>query len=143
MDEVIDLLDKTTKRIQRTLDESKEIASKKAVVYEQILKSSQSTEDQKTKAFVGKTLDLDRLEQLSSQLSLLYILQIFVFKVKVLEVSVGKLNEQVMKSGELQKSAELDDIKKNIDALKILIEAQYESMKLIREEQSKTLPYIQ
>lgn len=143
MDEVIDLLDKTTKRIQRTLDESKEIASKKAVVYEQILKSSQSTEDQKTKAFVGKTLDLDRLEQLSSQLSLLYILQIFVFKVKVLEVSVGKLNEQVMKSGELQKSAELDDIKKNIDALKILIEAQYEFMKLIREEQSKTLPYIQ
>ncbi len=142
MDEVIELLDKTTKRVQKTLDELKDVIVKKAVVYEQVLKSPQSSEDQKTRAFVAKTFDLDRLEQLSSQLSLLYVLQIFTFKVRVLEVSVGKLNEKLVKSGELQKSAELEDIKKNIAALKILIEAQFESMKTIKEDQNKTLTYI-
>ena len=143
MDEVLDILDKTAKRTQKTLDESKDASAKQATVYEQILHSNQSTEEQKIKAFVAKSFELDRLERLSSQLSLLYALQIFAFKVKVLEVSVGKINEEMAKSGVLQKSGELDDVKKNIDALKILVEAQYESMKQIREDQNKTLNYIQ
>ena len=96
----------------------------------------------KIKEFIKKTRYLDQLENLNSQLSLLYTLQIFAFKVKVLEVTVGNINEQLMKSGVLLKSAELEDIKKNIDSLKILIEAQYESMKEIREKQTKTLEYI-
>ena len=73
---------------------------------------------------------------------MLYTLQIFAFKVKVLEVTVGNINEQLIKSGVLRKNAELENIKKNIDALKILIEAQYESMKEIRETENKTLDYI-
>jgi len=91
---------------------------------------------------MGKTLELDRLERLSSQLSLLYTLQIFAFKVKVLEISVNNINLQLAQSGVLQKGMELENIKKNIDALKILVEAQYESMKEIREDQSKNLTYI-
>ena len=91
---------------------------------------------------MGKTLELDRLERLSSQLSLLYALQIFAFKVKVLEISVSNINEQLVQSGALQKSTELEDIKKNIDSLKILVEAQYKSMKEIRENQSNNLTYI-
>jgi hypothetical protein len=62
--------------------------------------------------------------------------------VKVLEVSVEKINEQLIKSGVLQKSGEVEDIKSNIDALKILIEAQYESMKEINESQKQNLGYI-
>ncbi len=75
-------------------------------------------------------------------MSLLYALQFFAFKVKVLEVSVNKINEQLIKSGVLQSSGELEDIKKNIDALKILIEAHYESMREISETQNKNLGYI-
>jgi len=142
LDEVLEMLDKTAKRTQKTLDESKDASAKQATVYEQILQSNQSTEEQKIKAFVAKSFELDRLERLSSQLSLLYALQIFAFKVKVLEVSVGKINEEMSKSGVLQKSGELDDVKKNIDALKILVEAQYESMKQIHEDRNKTLTYI-
>jgi hypothetical protein len=142
LDEVLEMLDKTAKRVQKTLDDSKETSAKQAAAYEAIFQSNQSTEEQKIKAFVVKNLELDRLERLSSQLSLLYALQIFAFKVKVLEVSVGNINEQMAKSGMLQKSAELEDIKKNIDALKILVEAQYESMKQIHEDQNKTLTYI-
>ena len=142
MDEVLDLLDKTAKRIQKVVDETKEASSKQSAIYEQILRSTEASQEQKIKAFVGKALDLDRLEGLTSQLSLLYALQIFAFKVKVLEVSVGNINEQLVKSGVLQKSGELEDIKKNIDALKILIEAHYESMKEIRETQNKNLVYI-
>jgi hypothetical protein len=142
LDEVLDLLDKTAKRIQKVVDETKEASSKQSVIYEQILRSTEASQEQKIKAFVGKALDLDRLEGLTSQLSLLYALQIFAFKVKVLEVSVGNINEQLVKSGMLQKSGELEDIKKNIDALKILIEAHYESMKEIRETQNKNLVYI-
>ena len=136
------MLDKITKRTQRVLDESKEISCKQIVAYENLLKSEGSSEEQKIKAFVGKTLELDRLERLSSQLSLLYTLQIFAFKVRVLEISVGNINEQLAQSQVLNKSAEIEDIKKNIDALKILVEAQYESMKEIREDQKKNLTYI-
>ena len=143
MDEVLEMLDKTTKRVQKVADETKEATLKQAAVYEQLLASPQSSQEQKLRAFIGKTLDLDRLERLNSHLSLLYTLQIFAFKVKVSEVSVCKLNEQLVKSGVLQKSGEVEDIKKNIDALKILIEAHYESMKEINETQNKNLGYIQ
>jgi hypothetical protein len=136
------MLDKTAKRIQKALDESKEASSKQITAYEQILKSKEASEEQKVKAFIGKTHELDRLERLSSQLSLLYALQIFAFKVKVLEISVSNINEQLVQSGILQKSTELEAIKKNIDALKILVEAQYKSMKEIREDQGNNLTYI-
>ena len=142
MDEVLEMLDKTAKRIQKTLDEGKEAASKQVAAYEQTLQSKEASKEEKTRAFMGKTIELDRLERLSSQLSLLYALQIFAFKVKVLEISVNNINEQLLKSGILQKSSELEDIKKNIDSLKVLVEAQYKSMKEIREDQSKNLTYI-
>jgi len=136
------MLDKAAKRIQKVFDEIKETASKHIAAHEQLLQSQEASEEQKIKAFMGKTLELDRLERLSSQLSLLYTLQIFAFKVKVLEISVCNINEQLAESGVLQKGAELEDIKKSIDALKILVEAQYKSMKEIKENQSKDLTYI-
>jgi hypothetical protein len=142
LDEVLEMLDKLAKRIQKSVDETKESSTKQLALYEQLQKSPEATQEQKMKAFIGQMLDLYRLERLNSQLSLLYTLQIFAFKVKVLEVSVEKINEQLVKSGVLQKSGEVEDIKKNIEALKILIEAQYESMKEINETQVKNLGYI-
>jgi hypothetical protein len=143
LDEVLDMLDKTAKRVQKVVDETKEATVKQTAIYEQLLASPQASQEQKLKAFIGRTLDLDRLERLNSQLSLLYTLQIFAFKVQVIEVSVSKINEQLIKSGVLQKSGEVEDMKKNIDALKILIDAHYESMKEINETQNKNLGYIQ
>jgi hypothetical protein len=142
LDEVLEMLDKTTKRIQQVFEESKEMASKQTAVYEQILLSKEASEAQKVKALIGKTFELDRLERLSAQLSLLYTLQIFAFKVKVLEIAVDNINEQLARSGILEKHMEIEGIKKNIDALKILVEAQYESLKEIREKQNKDLQYI-
>jgi len=142
LDEVLDLLDKTAKRIQKAAEETKDATVKQSAAYDQIMQSPEASQEQKIKAFIRKTRHLDRLESLNSQLSLLYTLQIFAFKVKVLEVNVGNINTQLIKSGVLLKNAELEDIKKNIDALKILIEAQYESMKEIRETENKTLDYI-
>jgi len=142
LDEVLEMLDKTTKRIQQVFEESKEIALKQTAIYEQILLSKEASEAQKVKALIGKTFELDRLERLSAQLSLLYTLQIFAFKVKVLEIAVGNIDEQLARSGILEKHMEIEGIKKNIDALKILVEAQYESLKEIREKQNKDLQYI-
>jgi hypothetical protein len=142
LDEVLELLEKTAKRIQRIFDERKDSASKQTKVYEKILKSTDTTEEQKTRAILGKTLMLDRLERISSQLSLLYMLQIFAFKVKVLEISVNNISEQLVKSGALEKAEELKAIKKNIASLKILVEAQYKSLIEIRENQNKDLTYI-
>lgn len=142
LDEVLEMLDKTTKRIQQVFEESKEMASKQTAFYEQILLSKEASEAQKVKALIGKTFELDRLERLSAQLSLLYTLQIFAFKVKVLEIAVGNINEQLARSGILEKHMEIESIKKNIDALKILVEAQYKSLKEIREKQNKDLQYI-
>ncbi len=142
MDEVLEMLDRTAKRIQKTLEENKEKMEKQTTAYEKILHSKEATEEQKAKALVKKTLELDRLERLSSQLSLLYALQIFAFKVKVLEITVGNINEQLGKSGILEKSKEIEDIKKNIDELKILVEAQFKSTKEIKEDQGNNLTYI-
>jgi hypothetical protein len=125
------------------VDETKDATAKQTAIYEGLLVSPLASQEQKLRAFIGKTLELDRLERLTSQLSLLYTLQIFAFKVKVIEVSVTKINEQLVKSGVLQKSGEVEDITKNIDALKILIEAHYESMKEINETQNQNLGYIQ
>jgi hypothetical protein len=142
LDEVLDMLDKTAKRIQKVVDETKEATWKQSAIYEQIMQAPDASDEQKIKAFIKKTRYLDQLETLNSQLSLLYTLQIFAFKVKVLEVTVEKMNEQLVKSGILLKTGELDEVKKNIDALKILIEAQYESMKEIRETKTRALDYI-
>lgn len=142
MDEVLEMLDRTTKRVQKILEDSKEMAVKQAPIYEQVLLSNEASEAQKVKALFGKAFELDRLERLSAQLSLLYTLQIFAFKAKVLEVEVCNIDEQLAKSGIQEKHAEIECIKKNIDALKILLEAQYESLKDISEKQDKNLQYI-
>ncbi len=142
MDEVLEMLDRTAKRIQKTLEKNKEKVAKQTVAYEKIIHSKEATEEQKAKALMKKTLEADRLERLSSQLSLLYALQIFAFKVKVLEITVGNINEQLGKSGILEKSKEIEEIKKNIDELKILVEAQFKSMKDIKEDQNNNLTYI-
>lgn len=142
MDEILDMLDKTTKRVQRALEENKEAAAKQAPVYEQLMLSKEASEAQKVKALFGKAFELDRLDRLSGQLSLLYVLQMFAFKVKVLEVEVGNIDERLSNSGIQEKHTEIEGIKKNIDALKILLEAQYESLKEINENQDKNLQYI-
>ena len=107
LDEVLEMLDRTTKRTQKVLEESKEMAAKQTPVYEQVLLSAEASEAQKVKALFGKAFELDRLERLSAQLSLLYMLQIFAFKVKVLEVEVGNVEEKVAKSGMQEKHAEI------------------------------------
>lgn len=142
MDEVLDMLDRTAKKVQKTLEENKELAAKQTPIYEKTMLSKDASEAQKVKALFGRAFELDRLERLSAQLSLLYTLQIFAFKVKVLEIEVSNIDQQLAKSGILEKQLEIEGIKKNIDALKILVEAQYESLKDIGERQDKNLQYI-
>jgi len=142
LDEVLEMLDRTTKRVQKTLEDRKEMTARQTPIYEKVMLSSEASEAQKVKALFGKAFELDRLERLSAQLSLLYTLQIFAFKAKVLEVEVANIDEQLAKSGIQEKHAEIEGIKKNIDSLKILLEAQYESLKEISEKQDKNLQYI-
>ncbi len=141
LDEILELLEKTTKRTQKNLDDSKESAQRQSAAYEQILQNQDATQEQRLRSFMGRMIAYDRMDRLSAQLSLLYTLQIFAFKVKVLEVSVEKIDEQLEKSGVLAKGNEIADIRKHIDALKILVEAQYESLKEIKEK-GQDLPYI-
>jgi hypothetical protein len=141
LDEVLELLEKTTKRAQKLFEESKETAQKQTSAYEQILQMKETTEEQRLKAFMGRMIAYDRLDRLSSQLTLLYTLQIFAFKVKVLEVAVDKIDEQLEKSEAITKSNEIADKRNHIEALKILGEAQYASLKDIKEK-GKDVPYI-
>ena len=142
MDEVIEILKKTTNRTQKLLDESKDLASKRIEIYESTLRSAESSEAQKVQALLRKMLEYDRLEWMSSQLSLLYVLQIFAFKVKILQISIENLGEQLQKSGILGKAQDIEDTKKNIDKLMILLEAQYEFIMNIAENNKKDLPYV-
>jgi hypothetical protein len=142
MDEVIEILKKTTSRTQKLFDESKDLSSKRVENYESTLRSKESSETQKAQALLGKMREYDRLEWLSSQLGLLYILQIFAFKVKILQISVENVSEQLQKSGILQSTKDIEDTKKNIDKLMILLEAQYEFIMNIAENNKRDLPYI-
>jgi hypothetical protein len=141
LDEILKLLEKATKRAQKALEENKHSASNQIDAYEKVLRSKESSEAQKVRAMLGRTLEYDRLETLSSQLSLLYILQMFAFKVKILQISVENIKEQLAKSGFLEKTKDIEDIKKNFDTLTILLEAQYEAMKQIGENR-KDLSYV-
>ena len=141
MDEILKMLEKATKRAQKALDENKHSASTQIDAYEKVLRSKESSEAQKIRAMLGRTLEYDRLETLSSQLSLLYILQMFTFKVKILQISVENIREQLAKSGFLEKTKDIEDIKKNFDTLTILLEAQYEALKQIGENR-KDLSYV-
>lgn len=142
MDEVIETLRKTTSRAQKLFDESKDLSSKRIETYESILKSEKSSEAQRLQASLGKILEYDRLEGLSSQLSLLYILQIFAFKVKILQISIENISEQLAKSGILEKTKDIEETKKNIDKLMILLEAQYEFIRSIGENNRRDLAYV-
>jgi PBP1b-binding outer membrane lipoprotein LpoB len=142
LDEVIEILKKTTSRTQKLFDESKDLASKRIENYESILKSKESTEAQKVQALLRKMLEYDHLEWLSSQLSLFYVLQIFAFKVKIMQISIENVGEQLQKSGILEKTKDIEDTKKDIDKLMILLEAQYEFIMNIAENNKRDLPYI-
>lgn len=141
MDEILKLLEKATNRAQKALDETKHSASKEITEYENVLRSKKSSEAQRVRATLGRMTEYDRLERLSSQLSLLYILQMFAFKVKILQISVENIKEQLANSGFLEKTKDIEDIKKNIDTLTILLEAQNEAMKQIGENR-KDLSYV-
>lgn len=142
MDEILEILEKTAKRTKKTLDESKQLTYEQMEAYESILESKESSEAQKVKALLWRMLEYDRLERLSSQLSILYILQMFAFKAKVLRISIDNINEQLVKSGILDKTKDIEDAKKNIDRLTILLEAQYEAMNRIGENRKKDLSYV-
>ena len=141
LDEILKLLEKATKRAQKALDENKRSASEQIEAYEKVLRLKRSSETQRVKATLGRMLEYDRLERLSSQLSLLYVLQMFAFKVKILQISVENVKEQLTKSGFLEKTKDIEEIKRNIDTLTILLEAQNEAMKQIGENR-KDLSYV-
>jgi hypothetical protein len=141
LDEILKLLEKATKRTQNTLDENEHSASEQIAAYEGTLKSKESSQEQKIRALLGRTIEYDRMERLSSQLSLLYVLQMFAFKVKILQISVDNMKEQLAKSGFLDKTKDIEEIKKNIDTLTILLEAQNEAMRRIGENR-KELSYV-
>jgi len=142
LDEVLEMLEKSAKRMQEDVDNGKKRVSTQMAAYENVLKSKDSSETQKAKAIFGKMLEYERLERLSSQLSLLYILQIFAFKVKILQISVDNIKEQVAKSGLLEKTKDIEDIKKNIETLAVLLEAQHELISKIGEDRSRDLAYV-
>lgn len=142
MDEVLELLEKNTKKTQKFVEESRFLVSKQIETYENILESKESSESQKVQALLGRMVEYDRLEWLSSQLSLLYILQIFAFKVKILKISFESIKEQFLKSEILEKSKDIEETKKNIEKLTILLEAQFESMRKIGEDREKSSSYV-
>jgi hypothetical protein len=142
MDEILEILKKTTVRTQKLFDDTKGSTSKRLENCDIVIRSEDASENRRAEASLMKRLEYDRLERLSSQLSLLYVLQIFAFKVKILQISITNLSDQLSKSEILGKTKEIDDAKKDIDRLMILLEAQYELIKKIGDGRKNDLFYI-
>jgi hypothetical protein len=130
LDEILERLETVTKKTEKILDETKHSVARQAEIYEKILRSKESSDVRRLKALLERMFVYDRLERLSSQLSLLYILQMFAFKVKVLTISVDNINEKIVKS---EKTKVIESTKKHIERLTILLEAQNEALKKIEE----------
>ncbi len=130
MDEILEKLETVTKKTEKILDETKHSVARQMEIYRKILGSKEFSEVQKLKASLERMFAYDRLERLSSQLSLLYILQMFAFKVNVLKISVENINEKIVKS---EKTKVIESTKKHIERLTILLEAQNEALKKIEE----------
>ena len=142
MDEILEILRKTASRTQRLFDENRVASLKRIESYDATLKSGKASETQKVQASLMKTLEYDQLERWSSELSLLYILQMFAFKVKILQISIAKIGEQLQKSELIEKTNEIEDAKNDVEKLKILLEAQYELIRQIGEGRKQDLFYI-
>jgi hypothetical protein len=142
MDEILEILRKTASKTQKLFDDSRDMALKRIESYDATLKSEGASETQKVQSSLMKTLEYDRLERLSSQLSLLYILQMFAFKVKILQISIARMGEQLQKSELVEKTGEIEDAKKDVEKLKILLEAQYELIRQIGEGRRGDLFYV-
>ena len=142
MDEILEILKKTASRTQKLFDESTDPALKRIESHNETLRLEHASESQKVQALIMKKLEYDRLEQLSSQLSLLYILQMFAFKVKIMQISIAKLQEELQKSELQDKTKEIEDAKNDVEKLKILLEAQYELIRQIGEGRKEDLFYI-
>jgi hypothetical protein len=142
MDEVIEILKKTTTRMQKMFDETKSLLSEHKDAYENILKSKKTSETRRLQTVLRKTIEYNRLEWLSFHLSLLYILQIFAFKVKTLQISIENMDDQLSKSGILERTKDIEETKKDIDKLMILLEAQYEFVRRIGENRKGGLSYV-
>jgi hypothetical protein len=142
MDEILDILRKTASRTQKLFDDSKDPSFKRIEAYDTTLKSEKASELHRVRASLMKMLEYDRLERLSSQLSLLYILQMFAFKVKILQIKIENLSEQLQKSELLGRTKEIEDAKTDVEKLKILLEAQYELIRQIGEGRKEDLFYI-
>jgi hypothetical protein len=142
MDEILDILRKTASRTQKLFDDSKDPSFKRIEAYDTTLKSEKASELRRVRASLMKMLEYDRLERMSSQLSLLYILQMFVFKVKILQIKIENLSEQLQKSELLGRTKEIEDAKTDVEKLKILLEAQYELIRQIGEGRKEDLFYI-
>lgn len=142
MDEILEILKKTASRTQKLFDEGKDPSLRRIESCDKTLKSEESSEAQKVQASLMKMVEYDRLERLSSQLGLLYILQMFAFKVKILQISVANLREQLQKSEMFEKTNEIEAAKKDVEKLKILLEAQYELIRQIGEGRKEDLFYI-
>ncbi len=141
MDEILQMLEKATKKTQKILDDDKAAMSRQIALYQEVLGTKESSEAQKVKAQLGRMFEFDRLERLTSHLSLLYVLQIFAFKVKIMQISIDNVKEQLAHSDLLDKTKDIEEIRKNISTLAILLEAQYEAIKEIGENR-KELPYV-
>ncbi len=63
MDEVLEMLDRTTKRLQNLLEETKTTANKQAATYAQVLQAPNATQEQKIKIFIARNLELDRIDR--------------------------------------------------------------------------------
>jgi hypothetical protein len=59
-----------------------------------------------------------------------------------MQISIENVGEQLQKSGILEKTKDIEDTKKDIDKLMILLEAQYEFIMNIAENNKRDLPYI-
>lgn len=138
MGELLDMLKTRTKIIEEHFRRNKSLTSEKIKSFDNIMKSKETSQAQKLTAMSRKMSMINYLERLSSEIVLLYLLQMLALTVEGLNSSVNSINEQLVKSGILEKAKDIEDIKK----LKKIIASKLKKMEEEEESRKKNLFYV-
>jgi predicted amino acid-binding ACT domain protein len=137
MEEFLQTLEKAIKNHEEWHRLLRSEQVKKDKVYENVLKSEESSIMNKTVALLAKQGDHRDLARLTSELVTLSAVEVIALEVNLLDVSLQALEKRLTQSGILEKAKDIGDVaklKENMNKAIKLLEKYYEEKKKAQEE---------
>lgn len=138
-------LKRTIEKWKREYENDKTTSSERLKTYEVVIESKKFSEAETVKALLGRVFEYSNLEKESSELIILYSLNILANHVAMLKIVVDGINEQLKESGVIEKAKDIEDIKelkRKLNETARLLKDLFEQKKKMEETSKKDFLYI-